>query len=155
MANPFSTPFHFCFCIYRKGDPLPSCPYGKKCTYGNKCKFYHPERGMGPHKSVTERLSEHAARHLSARNLECQSKTVVCGKSLSVPLSCSSTSNGTDAPLSSEQRRKPLGNPLSPAYYVITRSPAKLNLCVLIRFFALFSSYPIICARCMQYVGQH
>lgn len=88
---------------------MPSCPYGKKCTYGNKCKFYHPERGMGPHKSVTERLSEHAARHLSARNLECQAKTVVCGKSLSVPLSCSGNSNGDVATLSNEHRRKPLG----------------------------------------------
>lgn len=40
------------FVIHRKSDPQPQCPYGKKCTYGNKCKFYHPERGMGPHKSV-------------------------------------------------------------------------------------------------------
>ena len=38
----------------------PACPYGKKCTYGNKCKFYHPERGNQPHKSVTERLAEQA-----------------------------------------------------------------------------------------------
>ncbi|CAG9773922.1 unnamed protein product [Ceutorhynchus assimilis] len=56
----------------RKGDvataPLPPpCPYGKKCTYGNKCKYHHPERGPLPHKSVTERLSEHAQRHLQAR----------------------------------------------------------------------------------------
>lgn len=64
---------------------------------------------MGPHKSVTERLSEHAARHLSARNSESQAKTVLCGKSLSVPLSGSSSSIG-DATLSNEQRRKPLGN---------------------------------------------
>lgn len=41
---------------------------------------------MGPHKSVTERLSEHAARHLQARNsLDCHTK--LAGKSLSVPLS--------------------------------------------------------------------
>ncbi|XP_060521278.1 probable ribonuclease ZC3H12C isoform X2 [Cylas formicarius] len=56
----------------RKGDvagtpPPPPCPYGKKCTYGNKCKYHHPERGPLPHKSVTERLSEHAQRHLQAR----------------------------------------------------------------------------------------
>ncbi|XP_066254279.1 probable ribonuclease ZC3H12D isoform X1 [Euwallacea similis] len=56
----------------RKGEisgtpPPPPCPYGKKCTYGNKCKYHHPERGPLPHKSVTERLSEHAQRHLQAR----------------------------------------------------------------------------------------
>ncbi|XP_058445622.1 probable ribonuclease ZC3H12B isoform X2 [Malaya genurostris] len=84
----------------RKGDPPPPCPYGKKCTYGNKCKFYHPERGSMPHKSVTERLSEYAARHLQARS-SCGSgestgstiggRNVVQGKSLSVPLSNSSS----------------------------------------------------------------
>lgn len=47
----------------------------QKCTYGNKCKFRHPERGPYPHKSVTERLVEHAQRHLQAR-----------GPSLSLPL---------------------------------------------------------------------
>ena len=47
----------------------------QKCTYGNKCKFRHPERGTHPHKSVTERLVEHAQRHLQAR-----------GPSLSLPL---------------------------------------------------------------------
>jgi len=37
----------------------PLCPYGsKKCTYGNKCKYYHPERGNQPHKSITEELAE-------------------------------------------------------------------------------------------------
>ncbi|KAL3274064.1 hypothetical protein HHI36_015483 [Cryptolaemus montrouzieri] len=51
----------------RKGEPPPPCPYGKKCTYGNKCKYHHPERGPLPHKTVTERLSEHAQRHLQAR----------------------------------------------------------------------------------------
>ncbi|KAF7266647.1 hypothetical protein GWI33_020142 [Rhynchophorus ferrugineus] len=49
------------------GPPPQPCPYGKKCTYGNKCKYHHPERGPLPHKSVTERLSEHAQRHLQAR----------------------------------------------------------------------------------------
>uniref|UniRef100_A0A182X9H7 C3H1-type domain-containing protein n=1 Tax=Anopheles quadriannulatus TaxID=34691 RepID=A0A182X9H7_ANOQN len=82
----------------RKGDPPPPCPYGKKCTYGNKCKFYHPERGSLPHKSVTERLSEYAARHLQARSGHDPSgsgsgpggRSAVQGKSLSVPLSNSS-----------------------------------------------------------------
>lgn len=59
----------------KKVDPAPPCPYAKKCTYGNKCKFRHPERGPHPHKSVTERLVEHAQRHLQAR-----------GPSLSLPL---------------------------------------------------------------------
>ncbi|XP_058061291.1 probable ribonuclease ZC3H12C [Anopheles bellator] len=78
----------------RKGDPPPPCPYGKKCTYGNKCKFYHPERGSLPHKSVTERLSEYAARHLQARSgLDAGGggRSAVQGKSLSVPLSNSSS----------------------------------------------------------------
>jgi ribonuclease ZC3H12 len=49
------------------GEPPPPCPYAKKCTYGNKCKFQHPERGTMPHKTVTERLVEHAQRQLQAR----------------------------------------------------------------------------------------
>jgi ribonuclease ZC3H12 len=53
----------------RRGDPPPPCPYGKKCTYGNKCKFHHPERGPLPHKSVTERLVEHAQRQREARGI--------------------------------------------------------------------------------------
>lgn len=56
---------------------------------------------MGPHKSVTERLSEHAARHLSARNSDSNSKAI-CGKSLSVPLSSNTSDFHSD-------RRKPLG----------------------------------------------
>ncbi|XP_008214885.1 ribonuclease ZC3H12A isoform X3 [Nasonia vitripennis] len=59
----------------RRAEPVPPCPYAKKCTYGNKCKFRHPERGPHPHKSVTERLVEHAQRQLQAR-----------GPSLSLPL---------------------------------------------------------------------
>lgn len=55
---------------------------------------------MGPHKSVTERLSEHAARHLSARNFDSNAK-MVCGKSLSVPLNTNTTEI--------IDRRKPLG----------------------------------------------
>lgn len=93
-------PIRNCNFSNRKSDP--QCPYGKKCTYGNKCKFYHPERGMGPHKSVTERLSEHAARHLSARNSDSNGK-VACTKSLSVPLSSNTTLDVCS------DRRKPLG----------------------------------------------
>ncbi|XP_044740306.1 probable ribonuclease ZC3H12D isoform X2 [Chrysoperla carnea] len=63
--------------------PPPPCPYGKKCTYGNKCKFHHPERGPLPHKTVTERLSEHAQRHLQASGQRLQ------GKSVSLPLQSS------------------------------------------------------------------
>lgn len=70
----------------KKGDLPPPCPYGKKCTYGTKCKFNHPERGSGPHKSVSERLSEHAQRHLSA----VHGRTPIQGKSLSVPLNAAS-----------------------------------------------------------------
>lgn len=54
----------------------------QKCTYGNKCKFRHPERGPHPHKSVTERLVEHAQRHLQAR-----------GPSLSLPLPSTNVSS--------------------------------------------------------------
>ncbi|KAL7038881.1 hypothetical protein ACKWTF_009725 [Chironomus riparius] len=59
------------------------CPYGakKKCTYGNKCKFFHPERGLQPHKSVAERLSD-----FYKSNSEASKKQQVQGKSLSVPL---------------------------------------------------------------------
>uniref|UniRef100_A0A1B0CZ28 Uncharacterized protein n=3 Tax=Phlebotomus papatasi TaxID=29031 RepID=A0A1B0CZ28_PHLPP len=85
-----------------KGEPPPPCPYGKKCTYGNKCKYSHPERGSGPHKSVTERLSEYAARHLPVRPGE--NRQPVQGKSLSVPLS----SSGETSPVGSDGRRKPL-----------------------------------------------
>lgn len=52
--------------VRRSEPPLP-CPYAKKCTYGAKCKFQHPERGALPHKTVTERLVEHAQRQLQAR----------------------------------------------------------------------------------------
>ncbi|XP_051173804.1 probable ribonuclease ZC3H12C isoform X2 [Leptopilina boulardi] len=68
----------------RRTDPAPPCPYAKKCTYGNKCKFRHPERGPHPHKSVTERLVEHAQRHLQAR-----------GPSLSLPLPAVTTTSSS------------------------------------------------------------
>ncbi|KAK3098807.1 hypothetical protein FSP39_023298 [Pinctada imbricata] len=50
----------------KQPDPLPPlCPYGsKKCTYGNKCKFYHPERGNNPHRTVTEKLAEQTKQKL-------------------------------------------------------------------------------------------
>lgn len=108
---------------FRKSEP--QCPYGKKCTYGNKCKFYHPERGLGPHKSVTERLSEHAARHLSAWNSDGFAKTA-CSKSLSVPLSSNTSDIGVD-------RRKPLSkftfDGKSHLFYII---------CLLIFIFFIF-----------------
>lgn len=58
---------------FRKGE---TCPYGKKCTYGNKCKYSHPERGLGPQKSITERLVENAQKQLLARNLDPNSGTL-------------------------------------------------------------------------------
>ncbi|XP_023717154.1 endoribonuclease ZC3H12A isoform X2 [Cryptotermes secundus] len=73
----------------RKGDPPPPCPYGKKCTYGNKCKFHHPERGPLPHKSVTERLVEHAQRQREARGIHSRDSSPgnqLKSKSLSLPL---------------------------------------------------------------------
>ena len=87
----------------KKCDLPPPCPYGKKCTYGTKCKFNHPERGSGPHKSVTERLSEHHQRHLSARNANEQKKNEI-GKSLSVPLNAASG----DQCMGGESQRKTL-----------------------------------------------
>lgn len=73
------------------------CPYGakKKCTYGNKCKFFHPERGLQPHRSVTERLSDFANYHLQARTGEINKKQIQ-GKSLSVPLN---NNNNTNMPV--------------------------------------------------------
>lgn len=76
----------------------------QKCTYGNKCKFQHPERGPHPHKSVTERLVEHAQRHLQAR-----------GPSLSLPLSSTNTSVSPHPPLCKTRSAVPLSvvQPLS------------------------------------------
>ncbi|BES87709.1 Zc3h12a-like Ribonuclease NYN domain [Nesidiocoris tenuis] len=74
------------FLKLRRSEPLPPCPYGKKCTYGSKCKFQHPERGMMPHKTVTERLVEHAQRQLQARGGDSNSGKLLKGKSLSLPL---------------------------------------------------------------------
>jgi hypothetical protein len=86
----------------RKSDQQ-ICPYGakKKCTYGNKCKFFHPERGLQPHKSVTERLSDFANYHLQARNSSDANKKQVQGKSLSVPLNNSNFTSGS-SPVSGE-----------------------------------------------------
>ncbi|KAL4089481.1 hypothetical protein QTP88_024510 [Uroleucon formosanum] len=74
-----------------------TCPYGKKCTYGNKCKFSHPERGLQPVKSVTERLMEHAQRQGSAGRQ-------IKGKSVSLPLQQSGCNN---------QQKKPLARTMS------------------------------------------
>lgn len=43
---------------------------GKKCTYGHKCKFYHPERGSQPQRSVADELRASAKLSLvSSRGL--------------------------------------------------------------------------------------
>ncbi|XP_060849724.1 endoribonuclease ZC3H12A-like isoform X1 [Rhopalosiphum padi] len=73
-----------------------TCPYGKKCTYGNKCKFSHPERGLQPVKSVTERLMEHVQRQGSAGRQ-------IKGKSVSLPLQQSGSNN----------QKKPLARTMS------------------------------------------
>ncbi|XP_055372431.1 probable ribonuclease ZC3H12C isoform X2 [Condylostylus longicornis] len=114
----------------KKGDPPPPCPYGKKCTYGNKCKFHHPERGLGPHKSVTERLSEHAARHLSARNSSADaSRTPVQGKSLSVPLSCTSNVVDSSQSASSSPSISPAAGGGLPGSNTAERVSRKTALC--------------------------
>lgn len=52
----------------KKAEYSSLCPYAKKCTYGNKCKFLHPERGIyNTQKTITEKLFEHAQRHLHSR----------------------------------------------------------------------------------------
>lgn len=106
---------HFLKIQPRKGDSQPPCPYGKKCTYGNKCKFYHPERGSLPHKSVTERLSEHAARHLQARRDPSPVRRVQ-GKSLSLPI----TNDGDNRQSS---RKTPLGRTQSIAPELVYTEP--------------------------------
>lgn len=53
----------------------PPCPYGsKKCTYGNKCKYYHPERGNIPQKSVTDKLAEHAKQKIQEVRAKAEGK---------------------------------------------------------------------------------
>lgn len=52
-----------------------------------------------PHKSVTERLSEHLHYHLQARNSDVNKKQQIQGKSLSVPLNNSNNNNGNIATL--------------------------------------------------------
>ncbi|XP_075218561.1 zinc finger CCCH-type containing protein regnase 1 isoform X2 [Lycorma delicatula] len=98
--------------------PPPPCPYAKKCTYGNKCKFHHPERGPLPHKSVTERLVEHAQRQLQARGRDhSPAGNQVKGKSLSLPLqpSCSGTAGEVGdvrkTPLSRTKSNVSVGDP--------------------------------------------
>uniref|UniRef100_A0A8D9B3E6 Probable ribonuclease ZC3H12C n=1 Tax=Cacopsylla melanoneura TaxID=428564 RepID=A0A8D9B3E6_9HEMI len=61
---------------YKQNSTGAPCPYGRKCTYGSKCKFNHPERGPWPHKTVTERLMEHAQKTMSEKRLV--NKTLSC-----------------------------------------------------------------------------
>ncbi|XP_060084709.1 uncharacterized protein LOC132563974 [Ylistrum balloti] len=65
----------------------PVCPYGiKKCTYGNKCKFYHPERGNNPQKSVTDIMAEQTKQKMQdlmergSKNAEGDKKKVLVRK---------------------------------------------------------------------------
>ncbi|XP_059622789.1 probable ribonuclease ZC3H12D [Phlebotomus argentipes] len=108
----------------KKGEPPPPCPYGKKCTYGNKCKYNHPERGSGPQKSVTERLSEYAARHLPVRPGE--NRQPVQGKSLSVPLSSSGETSpvgGARKPLSRTRSSVSEGPAMAAQFGVMEQQP--------------------------------
>lgn len=123
------------FLINRKIDQTTVCPYGKKkCTYGNKCKFFHPERGSLPHKSVTEQLSDFANYHLQARNSDINKKQVQ-GKSLSVPLNNNYGLNATNnsesfhninrkQPLcrtsSNTQHQNTSNNPLGPPSHMLS-----------------------------------
>ncbi|KAI5748922.1 hypothetical protein M8J76_003325 [Diaphorina citri] len=61
---------------YKQNSTGAPCPYGRKCTYGSKCKFNHPERGPWPHKTVTERLMEHAQKQMSEKRQV--NKTLSC-----------------------------------------------------------------------------
>ncbi|KAL1464760.1 hypothetical protein WDU94_004378 [Cyamophila willieti] len=61
---------------YKQNSTGAPCPYGRKCTYGSKCKFSHPERGPWPHKTVTERLMEHAQKQMSEKRQV--NKTLSC-----------------------------------------------------------------------------
>lgn len=90
----------------------PACPYGKKCTYGNKCKFYHPERGNQPHKSVTERLAEQAKIQIQEMKMRGKSRESSPGDSKlkvthSLPLQTSCDNNRKKLPLSRTQSVKP------------------------------------------------
>ncbi|KAG8231395.1 hypothetical protein J437_LFUL011331 [Ladona fulva] len=106
----------------------PLCPYGKKCTYGNKCRFHHPERGPLPHKSVTERLQEHAQKQL----MEVKARATgsisagdhIKGKSLSLPLQ--SVSSDQDSGTSKRQYRKtPLSRTRSTLVNPLSMMPPK------------------------------
>ena len=65
---------------------LVPCPYGKKCTYGNKCKFYHPDRGNQPQKSITEKLKEHSSQKISEVRARGQSRDSSPGKTNAIQL---------------------------------------------------------------------
>lgn len=64
-------------------------PTGKKCTYGHKCKFYHPERGSQPQRSVADELRASAKLSLvSSRGLmehALLAKTQSAGQSEEMP----------------------------------------------------------------------
>lgn len=107
------------FLRVRRSEPPPPCPYAKKCTYGVKCKFQHPERGAFPHKTVTERLVEHAQRQLQARGVDTSPGKQLKGKSLSLPLQ----SSEGDKPL----RKAPLARTKSVATSGSEVDPSFLN----------------------------
>ncbi|CAL1678271.1 unnamed protein product [Lasius platythorax] len=116
----------------KKIDSAPPCPYAKKCTYGNKCKFWHPERGPHPHKSVTERLVEHAQRHLQAR-----------GPSLSLPLPSITASVSPQHPLLCKARSA------MPPTVVQSLSPVPKSKSVENVTSDLFSTSPVIYSQQM------
>ncbi len=49
----------------QKPNHCQPCPYEKKCTYGNKCKYYHPDRGPQPQKSISEELKENSSKKIN------------------------------------------------------------------------------------------
>ena len=76
-----------------QGLETKPCPYKEKCTYGNKCKFFHAERGNGPHKSVTERLKEQSSKQIqevrtrnTSRDSSPGSEQLTRTRSMNLPL---------------------------------------------------------------------
>jgi len=49
----------------QKPNNYQPCPYEKKCTYGNKCKYYHPDRGPQPQKSISDELKENSSKKIN------------------------------------------------------------------------------------------
>lgn len=97
-----------------QNDASPKCPYGKKCTYGNKCKFHHPERGNMPHKSVADRLTEHAQKQIQARSVPSVGNDL---KTHSLPLYDSPTSGIRKMPLGRTRSAAPAPPPIDPHYH--------------------------------------